>query len=92
MWAVDFLARFIDSIELQYQPDILTVYLSVWQFMFLVWKWQLQELFSPVIFIEQASFCIFTAFLSFIAYDTTYRYIPFQIILLSFWLLSIVDM
>jgi hypothetical protein len=92
IWAVDFLSHYADFIKLRYSIDMLTIYLFVWQFMFIVWKWQIHELFSPIVIIEQGSFCMFSAFLSFIIYDIFYRYIPFKISLLWFWLMSIGDM
>jgi hypothetical protein len=92
MLAFDYLARYFDCIKCQYQVDVLTVYLFVWQFMFIVWKWQIHQLFSPVVIIEQGSFCVFLAFLSFFFYDVLFRYIPFKINLIWFWLMSIADM
>jgi hypothetical protein len=35
MLAFDYLARYFDFIKCQYQVDVLTVYLFVWQFMFI---------------------------------------------------------
>ncbi len=92
IWAVDLLARYVNFIRLWYQVDMLTVYLLVWQLMLTVWKWITHELFSPVVIIEQGSFCVFLAILSFIFYDFFFRYIPFEINLLWFWFLSILDM
>ncbi len=92
VWAVDFFARYLDFIKLQWQTDILTVYLFVWQFIFIVCKWQIHQLLPPVVIIEQGMFCLFLAFLSFTFYDVFFRYIPFEVSLLWFWVMSVVDM
>lgn len=92
IWVIELLARFLDFIDLSYKIDILTIYLLVWQLTSIGWRFILQQLRSPVMIIEQALFCIFVAIVSFASYDAFCRFIPFQINLVFFWLVSLIDM
>ncbi len=92
IWIIEFLARYLNFIGLSYKIDMLTIYLFVWQLTSIAWRFILQQLSFPIMIIEQGSFCIFVAILSFGAYDGFYRYIPFQVNLILFWLVSLADM
>ncbi len=89
IWFIEFLARYLNFIDLSYKTDVLTIYLLVWQLTSVGWRFVLQQLRSPLMIIEQGSFCIFVAILSYATYDTFNRYIPFRINLIFFWLVSL---
>ena len=92
IWFIEFLARYLDFIDLSYKIDVLTIYLLVWQLTSVGWRFILQQLSSPIFIIEQGSFCIFVAIMSFATHDGFCRYLPFQINLIFFWLGSLADM
>ena len=92
IWIVELLPGFFESIGWGSNIDSVTIYLLVWQFTSIGIQFISQQLNSPVMFFEQGLFCIFAAILSFAIYDTSARYLPFEMILLFFWFLSVLDM
>ena len=85
------LARWCNSFHFWYSVDILTVYLFVWQFSYLIFQWCFHELSWPFLILYQASICILTAVKAFMFYELFLRYFP-SILLVSIWFISFYDM
>ncbi|CAF2997196.1 unnamed protein product, partial [Rotaria sp. Silwood2] len=84
-------ARYCNNKNCWYQLDILTVYFLVWQFIYLMCKWEFYELSWPLLILQQASGCVSTSVTIFFSYDIAYRYIPFQFKIGFLWLFSLYD-
>jgi hypothetical protein len=85
------LARWCNSFHFRYSADIFTVYLLVWQFIYLIFQWCFHKLSWPCLILYQASICILTAIEAFMFYDLFFRYFP-SIHLVLAWFASFDDM
>lgn len=92
LWTVEFLARFLASIDFIYKIDNLTVYLLIWQLTSTGMRFISQQLNSPLMIFEQGLFCVLAAIGSYGSYDAFGRYIPFQLNFIFYWLVSFIDM
>ena len=86
------LGRFFDKIHLEYQVDIFTMYLLVWQLMFIAVKWEFEQYAIFSLTFYRGWLCFLMACNAFIFHDTACRYLPAPIIWMWFWLFSIKDM
>jgi len=86
------LARYCDNQNCWYQLDILTVYLIVWQFMYLMCKWEFVELSWPLLLLQQTSCCVSTSVTAFFYYDIVFHDLPFRFFIGFLWLFSLYDM
>ncbi|UJR18129.1 hypothetical protein I4U23_005029 [Adineta vaga] len=75
----------------QGRQNIFTVYFLVWQFMYVMCKWECYELSWPLLIFQQASSCISSSLTVFFLYDILYRYVPFQLKIIFVWSLSLYD-
>jgi hypothetical protein len=89
---VEFLAQYAASLNLWLKIDVLTVYLLVWQLCTLLFSWIQCKLLSPIVIIEQGSFCLIAALLAWILHYVFLRYIALRFVLIAFWLYAILDM
>jgi hypothetical protein len=92
MTAVEYLARWMDGVNIYYQIDLMTVCLFIWQLIALILQWMWHDLASPILLLEQGSFIIFMGFQAFMFHNIIFRYLPTQITLGLLWLLSAIDM
>jgi hypothetical protein len=88
---VEFLAQYVASRGLWCKIDALTVNLFVWQLCTLLFSWIRFEILSPIIIIEQGSFCLMAALVAWILHYILLRHIELKFILMSLWFFSIVD-
>lgn len=72
--------------------DMLTVYFIVWQFIYLMCKWEVLELKWPLLILQQASCCISSSIVAFLFNDIIFVYFPFQLKIVFLWLYSLYDM
>jgi hypothetical protein len=72
--------------------DAFTVYFIVWQFVQMICHWQSHELWWPALILQQASLCLFTAFIALIPYDILFRHYPSQFYFTVLWIRSLIDM
>jgi hypothetical protein len=84
--------RYYTDHQLENPLDLFTICLLVWQFVQLICHWESHELWWPALILQQASFCLFLAFIAFVPYDIFYRHLPIQIHFTLLWFHSIVDM
>jgi hypothetical protein len=89
--AVEFLAQYVASLNLWLKTDIFTVYLCIWQLISLVSNWMGIRLLPPVLIIEQASYCVATAWFAWMFHFIYFRYIPVTIKLSALWVGAIID-
>jgi hypothetical protein len=90
--AVDFLGRYLDSLEISDLIDVVTVLFIVWQLISVLWNWMWHNLPSPILLIQQAATCIFMASVAFVGHHCAVRYIPREASLLFHRIWSVVDM
>ena len=90
--ATQYLAHWIDSFNIFYKMDTMTIFVIIWQFIALNSQWAFNDLTSPILLIEQASFCICEGIEASMLYDMSFRYLPIEISLALLWLLSLIDM
>jgi len=86
------LTRYCDNKSCWAQFDILTIYFIVWQFMYLMCKWEFVELSWPLLILQQAACCLSTSITAFFSYDILLRYVPFQFNIAYLWLFALYDM
>ncbi len=91
LFAVEFLAQFIASLNLWIKIDMLTVYLLAWQLFSMVVKWMWLQLLPPIVVIEQGSFCVATSLMAWTIHFLFIRYLPLKVNLFWLWSLSIID-
>jgi hypothetical protein len=84
--------RYIDTINTWYEVDVFTVYICVWQFFGLIYKWLYQDLPYLSFALCQKAFCLYVAFYTFIMYDILFRYLPKYVNFALIWLVAAVDM
>jgi hypothetical protein len=89
---VELVGRYLDFLEVSDRIDVVNVYFLVWQLVSLVWKWMWHRFPSPILFIEQASLCIFISFVAFLGHNTIFRYFPREVVMVILWILSVADM
>jgi len=92
MIIVEYLSRWFTGVDIYYKIDMMTVYLFIWQLTALVFRWMWRDLASPILLIEQGSFCAFKGLEAFILHNIVLRYLPIKINLGFLWLLSAIDM
>jgi len=86
------ITRYYDSQNIYYNIDMLTVYFIVWQFIYLMCKWEDLELKWPFLILQQASCCISISITTFLWHEIIFRYLPFQFKIIFLWLYSLYDM
>jgi hypothetical protein len=86
------ITRYYDSQNIYYNRDMLTVYFIVWQFIYLMCKWEDLELEWPFLILQQASCCISISITTFLWHEIIFRYLPFQFKIIFLWLYSLYDM
>ncbi len=89
---VEFLAQYFTSLNFWWKIDVLTIYLFVWQLISLVISWICLHLLPPILIIEQGSFCVIMALITWIWYFVFFRYIPLIFMILWFGFFSVIDM
>jgi hypothetical protein len=92
MWCVELLGRYLNFLEISDQIDLVTVYFVVWQLISVVWTWMCRLLPSAILLIEQVATCIFLSATAFALHHCVFRYVPKEVSLASFWILSVADM
>ncbi len=85
------IARYYDSQNIYYKIDALPVHFIIWQFIYLMCKWQDRELQWSFFILQQTSCCISTAMTPFFVYDIVCLYLSFQFIITSLWMLPFYD-
>jgi hypothetical protein len=86
------ITRYCDSQNIYINIDVLTVYFIVWQFIYLMRKWERLELEWPFLILQQASCCISMSITTFLRHDVIFVYLPFQFKIIFLWLFSLYDM
>jgi hypothetical protein len=89
VWLVN---RYFDDNNACCQIDVLTVHLIVWQIIYVMCEWGDFRLEYPFFFLNQASSCILICIAAFLWNDIMFRYLPFQLKMIYFWLHSFADM
>ncbi len=89
---VEYVARWINDLDVYYQIDLITVCLFIWQPIALVLHWMWHDLESPIMLLEQGSLCVLFAFKAFIYHNIIFRYVPIEINLVLFWTIGALDM
>ncbi|CAF3580373.1 unnamed protein product [Rotaria sordida] len=69
------LARFFDAFYWRYQIDMLTIYFLIWQFMFVIVKWESEEVPIFSFGVHRVWLCMSVAFGAFITHNTVFRYV-----------------
>jgi hypothetical protein len=87
-----FIARCCEGTVLYYPVDTITVHLLVWQFVGLMYAWQMHKLPWFSLSLHQASTCVLLAFAAFYLYELCIRYLSVRFRLGFAWFLSIYDM
>jgi len=85
-------ACYCNNYNVCYQIDVLTVYFIVWQFIYLMCKWEDLELESPFLILHQASCCVSTSITTYLIHDVILLHFPFQWKIIFLWLYSLFDM
>jgi hypothetical protein len=85
------LARYCEDKDLCYQVDVFTVYLLVWQFIYLMCKWEEHDFSYPFLILQQGSLRVSASFLAFFYYDFMFRYLTIQFNFALLWLWSLYD-
>jgi hypothetical protein len=86
------ITRYFDNKYIYYKMDMLSIHLIVWQFSYLLSKWEDLKLKCPLCIIQQASCCISRSILAFLFHDIVFVYFPFQFKIIYLWLFSLYDM
>jgi len=86
------ITRYFDNKNIYYKMDVLTVDFIVWQFIYLMCKWEDLELKWPLLILQQASCCISSSIMAFLVHDIMSVYFPFQLKIIWLWLYSLYDM
>ena len=86
------LGRFFEKVDFRYKVDIFTMYILIWQLMFIVAKWEIGEYPIFLLTLYRGWFCFLMACDAFIFHDTVSRYLPSPTIWIWFWLFSFEDM
>lgn len=85
------LSCYYDGQNSKYTMDILTVYLFVWQFIYLMCVYRNCELSWPFITLRHISLCILYSIKVFLFYHLAFRYLSTQLQFAFLWLLSLYD-
>jgi hypothetical protein len=85
------LARYCEGKDLYYSVDVFTIYLLVWQCVYVMCKWEDNELSFPFLILQQGSLCISAAVMTFLFYDFQYRFFPIQFNFALLWLWALYD-
>ena len=83
--------RYFDNHNIYYKMDMLTLYFIVWQFIYLMCKWEVLELKWPSLILQQGSCCISTSIVAFLFNDMIFVYFPFQIKIGFLWFFTLCD-
>jgi hypothetical protein len=83
---------FCDDLHLEYKVDLFTVYIFIWQFMFITAKWEFQQYPIFSISLYRGWLCWLMACEAFVAHDAIFCYLPSRFSFLFFWLFSVKDM
>ena len=75
-----------------HQLDLFTVYLLVWQFVQVICRWESHDLCWPALILQQASLCLFIAFITFIMFDVLFHHLPIQFHFTFLWFRALLDM
>jgi len=70
------MGRFCDNLYLWYPADVFTVYLFIWQLMFIVVQWEYKKLPLLSVTIYRGWLCLKLASDAFLFHDTIFRYAP----------------
>ena len=89
---VGLFTRYCNNFNVCYQMDMFTVHLFVWQFIYLMCKWEDLELMWPCLILQQASCCISSSITTFFLHDIVFLDFPFQWKITFLWLCSLCDM
>jgi hypothetical protein len=86
------ITRYFDNKNIYYKMEVLSIYFIVWQFIYLLSKWEDLELKCPLLIIQQASCCASSSIMAFLFHDIMFVYFPFQFKIIYLWLYSLYDM
>jgi hypothetical protein len=86
------MGRFCDNLHLWYPADVFTVYLFIWQLMFIVVQWEYEKLPLLSVTIYRGWLCLKLASDVFFFHDTFFCYAPLLFKFCFFWTASITDM
>ena len=84
-------ARFCDGNALCPPVDVVTVYFLVWQYAYITWAWQLNELPLFSLRLHNGASCLLLALLAFSMHEFIFRYIPNWLRFGSIFLWAITD-
>jgi hypothetical protein len=74
--SVWYVARFCDGNASCPPVDVITIYFLVWQYVYLTWAWQLNELPLFSLKLHHGASCLILALLAFFMHEFMFRYIP----------------
>ncbi len=86
------ITRYFDNKNIYYKMDVLSIYFIVWQFIYLLSKWEDLELKCPLLIIQQASCCASSSIMAYLFHDIIFVYFPFEFKIIWLWLYSLYDM
>ena len=83
-------ARFGDGNASCPPVDVVTVYFLVWQYVYLTWAWQLNELPLFSLKLHHGASCLLLALLAFFMHELMFRYIPtwLRFVLVFLWAIT----
>ena len=84
--------RYFTDHQMENPLDLFTVYLLVWQFVQVICRWESHDLCWPALILQQASLCLFIAFITFIMFDVLFHHLPIPFHFSVLWFRALLDM
>jgi hypothetical protein len=85
------IARLCNGLNLCCQLDVFTVYFIVWQFIYVIYKWNLFELPYFSFTLRQGLFCLSESIFAFVMHHIWLRYASVLLIFAFLWLSALAD-